>query len=43
MRRVNIIVASVLSLALVLLGIFVFRNSWLRAWEACKDLGLSVA
>ena len=43
MRRVNIIVASVLSLTLVLLGVFVFRESWLRAWEACKDLGLSVA
>ncbi len=42
MRRVYIILSAVISLGFVLLGVFVFRSSYLRLWESVKDLALSI-
>ena len=38
----NITVTALLSVAFVLLGVFVFKTSYLRFWEALCDLGRSV-
>ena len=38
MRKLHIIVSAVVSAGLVALGAVVFRESWLRAWEAILDL-----
>lgn len=44
MRRVlNIITTILLSCVFVLMGVFVFRSSYLRLWQGIKDFGLSVA
>ncbi len=43
MRRVYIILSAVISAVFVLLGVFVFRTSYLRLWEAIKDMGVSFA
>ena len=45
MRRrlvINIITCVVISVALVLLGVFVFSTSYIRLYEAFKDFGLSI-
>ena len=38
----NVSVTALLSAVFVLLGVFVFRQSYLRFWEALCDLGRSV-
>ena len=38
MRKLHIIVSAVVSAGIVALGAVVFRESWLRAWEAILDL-----
>ena len=38
MRKLHIIVSAVVSAGIVALGAVVFRESWLRAWEAVLDL-----
>ena len=38
MRKLHIIVSAVVSAGLVALGAVVFRESWMRAWEAVLDL-----
>ena len=43
MRKLHIIVSSLIGGVLIILGIFAFRNSWLRAAEAVVDFGRSVA
>lgn len=44
MRRiVNIITCILLSCVLVLIGVLVFRASYIRLYEAFKDFGLSIA
>ena len=42
-RRFNIAVTVIISLAFVVLGIFVFGQSYVRFAESCRDFGLSVA
>lgn len=43
MRRVlNIILTVVLTIGFILLGVFVFRSSYIRLGYAFKDFGLSV-
>lgn len=42
-RRFNIAVTAIISLAFVVLGIFVFGQSYVRFAESCRDFGLSVA
>ncbi len=42
-RIVNIITCVLLSCVLILLGVFVFRTSYIRFYEAIKDFGLSIA
>lgn len=42
-RRFNIALTVVISLAFVALGVLVFRQSYLRFAESCKDLGFSAA
>ncbi len=44
MRRVlNIILTVALTVGFILLGVFVFRSSYIRLWQGVKDFGLSVA
>ena len=44
MRRVlNIILTIALTIGFILLGVFVFRSSYIRLWQGAKDFGLSVA
>lgn len=44
MRRVlNIILTVALTAGFILLGVFVFRSSYIRIWQGIKDFGLSVA
>ena len=38
MRKLHIIVSAVVSAGIVALGAVVFRESWMRAWEAILDL-----
>lgn len=38
MRKLHIIVSAVVSAGIVALGAVVFRESWMRAWEAVLDL-----
>lgn len=40
-KRIHISITVLISLAFVLLGIFVFGKSYLRFWEALKDVGNS--
>ncbi len=40
-KRIHISITVVISIAFVLLGIFVFGSSYLRFWEALKDVGRS--
>ena len=42
MRR-NIIITAAISAVTVLLGVFVFSDSYLRLWESLRDLGNSAA
>ena len=42
-RIVNITTCVLLSCILVLMGVFVFRTSYIRLIEAFKDFGLSIA
>ncbi len=43
MRRwLYIILSLLITTGIILLGVFVFSNSYLRLWESAKDLGLSV-
>ena len=42
MRR-NIIITAAISAVMVLLGVFVFSDSYLRLWESLRDLGNSAA
>ncbi len=42
-RVINIITCALLSAVLVLMGVFVFRTSYIRLIEAFKDFGLSIA
>ena len=42
-RRFNIAVTVIISLVFVVLGVFVFGQSYVRFGEACRDFGLSVA
>ncbi len=42
-RIANIITCVLLSCVLVLMGVFVFRTSYIRLIEAFKDFGLSIA
>ena len=44
MRRVlNILLTIVLTIGFILLGVFIFRSSYIRLWQGAKDFGLSVA
>lgn len=42
-RAVNITVTVLISIAFVLLGVFVFPSSYLRFGETCADFGTSIA
>lgn len=42
-RRFNIAVTVIISLAFLVLGVFVFGQSYVRFAESCRDFGLSVA
>ncbi len=42
-RAVNITVSALISIAFVLLGVFVFSSSYLRFGETCADFGKSIA
>ena len=42
-RRVNICIAAAISLAFIVLAVFMFNVSYLRLGEAFRDLGLSAA
>lgn len=39
----NISITVIITVTTVILGAFVFRNSYLRLWETLRDFGLSVA
>ena len=43
MRKVHISLTVILSAVFVLLGVFVFRQAYLRFWETLCDFGRSVA
>lgn len=44
MRRIiDILFTLMISVGLVLLGVFVFRSSYLRLWETMQDFGRSIA
>ena len=42
MRKLHIILSSLIGVVLVLLGIFVFGDSWVRALETIVDFGRSI-
>lgn len=42
-RILNIILTVLISVCIVLLGVFLFRTSYIRLYEAVKDFGLSIA
>ena len=42
MRKLHIILSSLIGVVLVLLGIFVFGDSWVRALETLVDFGRSI-
>lgn len=42
-RALNIILTIALTIGFILLGVFVFRSSYIRLWQGAKDFGLSVA
>ena len=42
MRR-NIVITAIIFTGMVLLGVFVFTDSYLRLWESLRDLGNSAA
>ena len=42
-KAVNVLVTALLSAVFILLGVFVFRQAYLRFWEALCDFGRSVA
>lgn len=46
MKKENVLknlICAVIAIGLMLLGVFCFRESYLRFFEACKDFGLAVA
>lgn len=46
MKRENVLknlICALIAIGLILLGVFCFRESFLRFWEALKDFGLAVA
>lgn len=42
-RILNVVTCVLISIGIILLGVFVFRTSYIRLYEAFKDFGLSVA
>ena len=42
-RIVNVTTTVLFSCVLVLMGIFIFRSSYIRFWETLKDFGRSIA
>ncbi len=43
MRRVYIWLSALITIGVALLGVLVFRESYIRLWETLKDFGLSIA
>ena len=41
-RAINIIFTLMISVGLILLGVFIFRSSYLRFWETLQDFGRSI-
>ena len=40
-KKLYIAMSLMITAIFILLGVFVFRDSYLRLWESCKDLGIS--